>query len=208
MVIMPKAFSDREKKIIKKKLIGKAKEYFGIFGLKKTNIGDLTKSIGIAKGTFYNFYKSKEELFLDVLEKVEQDHVDFLSKEIINSDKSPKEVFKFFLKYRYNVIETESIIKMLLSSDEMDYLFRMLPETTRINHFIRRKIDNEYMMQFTKKWQEDGLLKKIDPEILVNLYRIFAVISLGKEHVGKSKINETIDLLIDILAEYLIIPSE
>ncbi len=204
---MPKAFSDREKKIIKKKLLEKGKEYFRIFGLKKTNIGELTKSIGIAKGTFYNFYKSKEKLFLDILEKVEQDHVDFLSKEITNIDKSPKDIFKFFLKYRYNVIETEPIIKMLLTSDEMDYLFRILPETTRIN-FIRRKIDNEYMIQFNKKWQEDGLLKKIDPEILANLYRIFAVISIGKEHVGKSKINETIDLLIDILADYLIIPSE
>ena len=204
---MPKAFSEKDRQIIKKNLIEQGKVYFGKYGLKKTIIDDLTKSVGIAKGTFYSFYKSKEELFLDVLETIEREHVDILAKKIVNPDKSPKQIFKEFIKYRMDVIENEPIIQMLLSSDEMDYLFRALPENARLNRLIHRKIDHEFMMQFTKKWQEEGLLKVIDPDILVNMYRIFAVISLGKDHIGKTKYYETIDLLIDILVDYLIIES-
>ena len=69
---MPKGFTIEEKKIIKNNLIEKGAEFFGIYGLKKTNVEDITNAVGIAKGSFYSFYNSKEELFLDVLTQAEE----------------------------------------------------------------------------------------------------------------------------------------
>lgn len=42
------------------------KEIFKEKGFKETNISDITKKAGIGVGTFYNYYSSKEELFLDI----------------------------------------------------------------------------------------------------------------------------------------------
>ena len=38
--------------------------------LKKTSVDQLTKAVGIAKGSFYKFYESKEILFFAVLEDI------------------------------------------------------------------------------------------------------------------------------------------
>ena len=39
-------------------------------GMKKTSVDQLTKAVGIAKGSFYKFYESKEMLFFAVLEGI------------------------------------------------------------------------------------------------------------------------------------------
>lgn len=60
---MPKKFSEIEKTQIKQKLLDSARSLFTRYGIKKTSVEDLTKGAGIAVGTFYAFYQSKEELF-------------------------------------------------------------------------------------------------------------------------------------------------
>ncbi len=39
-------------------------------GMKKTSVDQLTKAVGIAKGSFYKFYESKEMPFFAVLESI------------------------------------------------------------------------------------------------------------------------------------------
>ncbi|MBY9084118.1 helix-turn-helix transcriptional regulator, partial [Paenibacillus sp. HN-1] len=43
-----------------------AKELFSAKGFKETNISEITKKAGMAVGTFYNYYSSKEKLFMDI----------------------------------------------------------------------------------------------------------------------------------------------
>jgi AcrR family transcriptional regulator len=58
---MPRGFSDREKELIHDSLLMKGRELFINYGLKKTSIADLCREAGIALGSFYIFYSSKEE---------------------------------------------------------------------------------------------------------------------------------------------------
>jgi AcrR family transcriptional regulator len=44
-----------------------AKELFGVKGFKDTNISEITQKAGVAVGTFYKYYPSKEKLFMDYL---------------------------------------------------------------------------------------------------------------------------------------------
>lgn len=50
---------------------------FSKFGFKKTSIDDIAKAAGVGKGTVYNYFSSKEELFLRVanqhVERLESD---------------------------------------------------------------------------------------------------------------------------------------
>ena len=63
---MPKTFTEKEKQIIRNTLIQKGKDLFSIYGLNKTSINELTNAARIAHGTFYNFFNSKEELYLEI----------------------------------------------------------------------------------------------------------------------------------------------
>jgi hypothetical protein len=49
---MAKMFNDKEKCIIRDRLMEKGKEFSSMYGLKKTNVDDLTRAAGTAKGSF------------------------------------------------------------------------------------------------------------------------------------------------------------
>ena len=53
------------------KLLSKGKKLFERLGFKKTSVEDIARKCGIAKGSFYLFYKTKEELFADIMEDLE-----------------------------------------------------------------------------------------------------------------------------------------
>ena len=50
----------------KAELLAEARQVFAEKGYKKTNISDITKRAGMAVGSFYKYYESKEAIFLEV----------------------------------------------------------------------------------------------------------------------------------------------
>lgn len=67
----PKGFSDTEKDELRTKLCLECERSWVLHGYKKTSIGELTAKIGISTGSFYLLYASKEDLFCDTLERVQ-----------------------------------------------------------------------------------------------------------------------------------------
>jgi len=51
-------------------IIDKALELFSIHHYENTKISDITQALNMGNGTFYRYFKSKEELFLDCLERL------------------------------------------------------------------------------------------------------------------------------------------
>ncbi len=68
---MPR-FSENEKERISNKLLTEGERLFTIHGIKKVTIDDLTEAVGIAKASFYTFYESKEYLYLDIVQNIQQ----------------------------------------------------------------------------------------------------------------------------------------
>ena len=64
------AFTDYETEQLRKALLKETRRCAVTLGMKKTSVEQLTKAVGIAKGSFYKFYESKEMLFFAVLEGI------------------------------------------------------------------------------------------------------------------------------------------
>jgi AcrR family transcriptional regulator len=62
---MPKSPETR-----KEELLAAAQQLFRENGVDKTAVSDIVKKAGVAQGTFYNYFKSKDEIFAAVLERV------------------------------------------------------------------------------------------------------------------------------------------
>ena len=60
---MPVIFTEEQREEIKQQIRENAIKCFEKKGVRKTTVAELADSVGIAKGTFYNFYQSglKEE---------------------------------------------------------------------------------------------------------------------------------------------------
>lgn len=53
-------------------MLSEGRHQFETAGLRKTSVEDLTKAAGIAQGSFYMFFASKEELYYELLLEEEQ----------------------------------------------------------------------------------------------------------------------------------------
>ena len=74
----------------KSEILDMARAMFISIGYEDTSINDLIKKLGIAKGTFYHYFKSKEELLDQVINEVNKEIVNNIC-EISSLDKSPDE---------------------------------------------------------------------------------------------------------------------
>lgn len=70
---MPANFTAMEKQTIFSKLDEEGYKALKKCGLKKLNIRDLAKAVGIATGTFYNFFPSKEDFVYHLILKKRED---------------------------------------------------------------------------------------------------------------------------------------
>lgn len=205
---MPKGFSDEEKKIIRKKLLETGREFFEIYGIKKTNINEITKNVGIAKGSFYSFYDSKEALFLDVLEKVEKDLQQEMVKYLKEIKKNPKKTLKEFMKFHFSIRDDNPIIKELSNKETVTYLTRKMAGNPKLENKLSQY---EYISVFIKNWQDQGYIIKEDTKILSGMLKALFTIGMEEEYrsyIGLDVYDEVIDNLIDIISDHLTLKKE
>ncbi|MBU5484057.1 TetR/AcrR family transcriptional regulator [Clostridium sp. MSJ-11] len=190
-------FTLEEREKIKEDIITKGKQLFTVYGLKKTSIDDIVQSCDIGKGTFYRFFKSKEELYFEILER-EEEFREELIKKMLQSNKSSKESFRAFLKECLKYVENNEFLKQLNERQEMDLLLRKLPKERVEEHFYK---DKESGLLFIEKWQNEGKLIKENPEVIVGILRSLFILVYSKEEIGENIYPFVIDRLIDIIVD-------
>ncbi|HWP95457.1 MAG TPA: TetR/AcrR family transcriptional regulator [Syntrophomonadaceae bacterium] len=202
---MPKGFNEREKVLIKDALIEKGRLLFGGYGLKKTGIADLTGAVGIAQGSFYNFYESKEALYFEILELEEQALKAALFLVLTPYENRPREYLKMLLRSALEMLENYPLMTQLYLEDSMRILVRKLPAEKLEKHFNK---DHADLLPFIEKWQAQGILRKEKPEAITGLLRSLILLSLHKKTIGEAVYEDTITLFIDLISEGLVLKED
>ena len=97
---MEKKKSARSQK--RKKIIDKAWELFAKNGYEETKVEDITKDLGISKGSFYTYFATKDELLYEVLGKIKKEINRNL--ENINVNQVPEKVLEDYVKAKMNYV--------------------------------------------------------------------------------------------------------
>jgi len=103
---------------------------FGTKGYSKTTINDILQMIGIAKGTFYYYFKSKEEVMDAIIMRFIGIGVE--SAKTIASDlnlKAPEKIFQFIIAQNQDTIRKEQILEQLHQVDNAEMHQKSLVET-------------------------------------------------------------------------------
>lgn len=199
---MPRGFTDKEKEKITISLINEGEKLFSRYGLKKTSIKDLTETVGIAQGSFYNFFSSKEELYFEIIENNEAEIKKKLLNKKILSGQINKDLFRNFLKKAFKLIDKYPLFKNMFNSDEYQQLLNKLPEE-KIKMHINN--DTDTLAPLIKSWQTAGRLKDCDIDAVSGLLRGFFLLTFHKKEIGEKHFDKTIDLFIDLITDGLII---
>ncbi|QTL52294.1 MULTISPECIES: TetR/AcrR family transcriptional regulator [Priestia] len=188
---MPK-FTEQEKEHIHQSLMEKGRELFIQYGLAKTSIDDIIQACGIAKGSFYKFFQSKEELYFEIL-KNEEEVRETVLNELFRENLPPKELLTSFFHTSFKFVEDNPFLQRVFQNDEHERLTRKLPQQ---------------MMEFTK-WQtqrgidaiqilmERGVLPQENPKVIVGVIQAIMMLRLHKEEIGTDLFPKVMDKLID-----------
>jgi AcrR family transcriptional regulator len=156
---MPRAHTEEEVARIQRRLLEHGRERFARQGLSKTTISQLSEDAGIGKGSFYRFYPSKEELFLEITRLEEQRFRQDLLDELTGS---PRQLVMGLLEAPSRRVREHPFLRLLLDRDTIDELMlRLGPERM----MDEQKQDRAFFFDLTRRWKKLRLLKKsVTPE--------------------------------------------
>ncbi|MGM0165416.1 hypothetical protein IGI39_000358 [Enterococcus sp. AZ135] len=167
---MAKKFSKEDMKSIKSDLQRTCEESWKIRGYKQTNIPLLTKKVGISAGAFYLLYKSKEDLFIEVLEKVQANLLNTWLT-FIHENEHKIEGFKLGLQWLYHEYQKYPALYNFNSS-EYDLFLAKLP---------KEKVDElkkNSLLLFSKTIQESKLKLLLPEEEVIHIIHSILFLAL------------------------------
>ena len=170
------------------------KELFSRNGFKDTNVSDITKISGIGTGTFYNYYSSKDELFMEIyLEENEK-----LKKKImksINIDQDPGSVVKELMLLNLKGMKSNPILKEWYNKEVSVKIENYFREQKGLN-----RLDFMYQdfFEIIKRWQKEGKIRNdIDSTMIMAIFTSIITIEIHKEEIGLQYFPEILDYLTD-----------
>ncbi len=99
----------------KERLIKAGMFYFSINGIAATRVEDITRKAGVAKGTFYTYFSSKEDLLEDIMVQKMEKYVG-LFNDLRTSGLDFEGKVKMYLRERFNrFVDDPKLFYMILS---------------------------------------------------------------------------------------------
>ena len=122
---VPKIYSEDKRREIRKQLMCSGLELIKQNGLKKMRIEEITKKVGIAQGTFYNFFDSKEQLVYGLT----NDYKEGLNSKIAAIVKSKGFLTREDLRELYYcmILKDEDNVYRFLKREDIQILLTRLP---------------------------------------------------------------------------------
>lgn len=190
---MPQIFDDAGRERVRVLLLENGFELIKAHGLKKTSISDIAKSAGIATGTFYNFFKTKEEFVYQIILHKRARSKELLAK-LSNGSKINADIFR---QYLYNLYTTDNNIFEYLSESEIAQLKARWPE-----EYWRNSSNDQATVSQMLNMLEDPR-PDCDWKVLGNLFKSITLVGHGKDQLYQDKYYDTIGLLIDTIVKYV-----
>lgn len=169
-----------------------AKELFSQKGFKETGVTDITKAAGIAAGTFYLYYGSKDSLFMEIY----LDENEKLKKRIMNATNlsgEPAAVIRQIMLLNYEGMRENPILRQWYDKD----VFARIESKFREEKGVER-VDFMYgiFIDVVRKWQAEGKMRSdIDSEMIMAILSALINIDTHKEEIGLKYFPEVMDYL-------------
>ena len=190
---MPRALTEQEKCRLCNRLLEKGKAVVLTQGIRKVSVDDITKAAGMAKGSFYQHFESKEKYLFALVEDVTRQIFAQAEQMILGVD-DIRASLRGFLTDLFQMPEMTFFAK---NFHEIAALFD--PE---LNPDAQSALQSETVM-FEKLLQLMGIdIQKVRPGVVHNYMHILSWMQ-GSDCIVRDDLSQTFDVLMDSLAAYL-----
>ena len=188
---MAKAFTEEEKIKIKESIMETALDLFHDKGTKSLSISELTKRVGIAQGSFYNFWKDKESLIIDLMAYRSIQKLGNIEREFSNSLTNPKKFLSEVI-YKYSIDMTEKIKTQPIYQEA----FRIFAnqDSKKVNRV--ENLYGDFLDRLIDYWYKNNVVKSVDKQGLSNAFVGSFVICSNYFHFNKDTFEEVLNIYI------------
>lgn len=157
------------------------KELFSAKGFKDTNVSDITKMAGIGVGTFYNYYSSKEQLFIEIFMKENEELKE--SFKSVDIDTDPVQAVKEILTLNFSGINSNPILKEWYNRELFSKLEKEFNKRGGIKSIAETM--NSDTLALIKKWKADGRIRDdLDDDLILAIFNAIPYIDIHKKEIG------------------------
>lgn len=190
---MPQIFDKIGRDKIREQLLETGFQLIKQYGLKKTSVSDIAKNAGIATGTFYNFFSSKEEfVYQIVLHKraIVKEPFEKLTK----NEKAGKEEFR---EYLHAIYLSDNNIFDYLNDSEIAILNSRWPAEYWKNS-SNDKTTSEWLLS-----NLEGVSPNCSWKVFSNLCKSISLIRYGRVRLYQEEYEESLNIYIDAIIRYV-----
>lgn len=191
---MPNAFTEEETKHIRKELILAGIRLSKELGIQRMSVEKITAAVGIAKGSFYLFFGSKEDFILEAAEYVGQKSQEMLlSKLNGRTQMSAHEFIEFFDAYLHSEFDLMNGLTV------NDFLW--------LKKHIKKQIifDPHMQLKTAEMWLSliYDVRDRVDTGTFVNLIKSIYAIREHSDTMVKASIESSIQIILRSVEIYI-----
>jgi AcrR family transcriptional regulator len=195
---VPRGFSTQDRDRIRHALLDAGRSLFTDQGLRKTSLEELVAPAGIVKSTFYQFFDSKEALYLQLmLDEAGQVKRQVIDRALLSTDDT-REALRRFLHATVDVLEHNPLWRRLVTHpEEMTAVAaRLEPGQTAA---LGADDPSAALVEYVAARQRRGDLIGDDPAVVVGALQSVLLLPMNRQHLGGGY-RQTLDLLVDLVA--------
>lgn len=185
---------------VKSRIYECAKDLFSTKGFKETKIKEIAEHAGIGVGTFYNYYTSKEELFIEIY-KQENKKLKNQLTESLDLTQEPVQLISQLLKENQEAIHANPILKEWYNQD----FFKELERHYRDEDSQSMDSVRNFYLSLMRNWKQQGLIREdISEELLPVFFDSLVCIDMHKDEIGIEHFPKAMQYLIEFIIKGLI----
>jgi len=194
---------EREKLFKRYEILNSAVKLFAKKGYDGTKLEDIAEAAEFGKGTIYNYFETKEDIYLEIIDRVTEDY----TKKLNEMNQKSKTLYEFVS------LITENLARFVLN-DQFEFLMllRLRTEINAIEKVKKSKIVQNYITVARKVFKQkitsaikNNEIKKINPDYFVLLFRnllfpyFYSILIQNKNNVSEKELKSAGDFVLSTL---------
>lgn len=201
---MPRAFNDDEIGRIRASLLRAGRTSFLERGMKGTTIDHLIGAAGIGKGSFYQFFKSKEDLFLELFSEEIPAMMARLHGASFGATTDTREALMLLMKAMIEELETNQLARVVMNDPAQ--LERFL--STEEFGILRERIAeaNAPLVECIEQARARGEIIDRDPRQIAEILGMVKQLPVNRDITEPAMYRAMCELYPEVLADGLTCP--
>ncbi len=188
-------FTIEQREKVQERLLQVGIELIKEKGIKQMTVNEVTKRVGIGKGTFYHFYKAKEWYIYDVIQYSKEDLKRAFNDAVNGKGGLNRKAYETIL-HKYSFYGGNNILNYITPEDEA-WLLMKLPK----EYMLNVSQEDAIISSFLEKAK--GIHGNPKPHVLANMMKIMALVAEQRELLHQDALQENMQLLEKQFLDYV-----